>query len=114
MSTVYVTNRWEKPVAFDYAFKPYTFAVGETVEVPVEVANHIFGYGAEDKEPYMARLGLIKTRNDIPDGLKIIAKFEIADTPPSQDRSLSPAVERVPLPPLKGSGGKFRAAHNGA
>ena len=51
MTTVYVTNKWDKPLVDEYAFKPYTFPVNESVEIPVEVARHIFGYGSENKEP---------------------------------------------------------------
>mgnify|MGYP006269898395 FL=1 len=110
MTTLYVTNKWEKPITFDYAFKLYEFPVGVTVEAPAEAVRHIFGYGDEDKEPYMARLSFIRTKNDIPQGLKILEKFEIGDKPPQKDHLLSPVVERVPLPSAKKVGGKSNVA----
>lgn len=106
--TVFVTNRWERDIAFTYAFKPYLFPLGETVEVPMEAARHIFGYGEQDKEPYMAQLALIRTRNDIPDGLKALAKIDIAEQPPRKEHSLSPVLQGVPLPAGRRVGGKLR------
>ena len=50
MTTVYVTNKWDKPITFSFEYVWYTFPVGETVEVPLEAARHIFGYQHEDKE----------------------------------------------------------------
>lgn len=98
MQTVYVTNRWSKPIEFSFNYKPYRFPVGETVEAPIEAVCHIFGHGDPDKVPYMSRLALIQTQKDIPDGLKILEKFEISEQPPKKDHLLSPVVERVPLP----------------
>ena len=112
MQTLYVTNKWEKPITFDYAFKLYEFPVGVTVEAPAEAVRHIFGYGDEDKEPYMARLSFIRTKNDIPQGLKILEKFEIGEKPPQKDHLLSPVVERVPLP-AKRVGGKVNSQNDG-
>ena len=106
MQTVYVTNRWVKPIEFSFEYKPYRFPVGETVEAPLEAVRHIFGHGDEDKEPYMARLALIQTKMDIPEGLKILQKFEITAEPPKKDHLLSPVVERVPLPSK--AGGKLK------
>jgi hypothetical protein len=98
MQTVYVTNRWVKPIEFSFEYKPYCFPVGETVEAPLEAVRHIFGHGEPDKVPFMSRLSLIQTQKDIPEGLKILQKFEITDEPPKKDHLLSPVVERVPLP----------------
>jgi hypothetical protein len=47
----------------------------------------------------MARLAMIHTKADIPKGLKILEKILITDQPPKKGHSLSPVVERVPLPP---------------
>jgi hypothetical protein len=112
MQTLYVTNKWEKPITFSYEYKPYTFPVGQTVEAPEDAVCHIFGYGDPNKEHYMARLALIKTKNDIPDGLKILSKIEISDKPPMQNHLLSPVVERVPLPSKK-VGGKINLQNDG-
>ena len=110
MTTVYVTNKWDRPITFSFEYVPYTFPVGETVEIPLEGARHIFGYQHEDKEPFMAQLAIIKTKAEVPDGLKILSKILITDQPPKKGHSLSPVVEKVPLPPSVEAGGKFNAA----
>ena len=112
MQTLYVTNKWEKPITFSFEYNPYTFPVGETVEAPEDAVCHIFGHGDPDKEIYMARLAMIQTKHDIPEGLKILSKIEISIKPPVKDHSLSPVVERVPLPSKK-VGGNFDARQNG-
>lgn len=98
MNTVYVTNRWTRDIEFSYAYKPYRFPVGETVEVPLDAVCHIFGHGDTNKEPYLARLAIIRTTRELPEGLKALEKIEISDNPPQKDHLLSPVVERVPLP----------------
>jgi hypothetical protein len=108
MTTTFVTNTWEKPIKFDYAFKLYEFPVGKTVEIPEDAARHLFGYGEEDKEPYLVRLGLIQTKKDIPDGIRILSKFLISLDPPKRNQSLSPLVEKVPLPGNARAGGNFK------
>lgn len=98
MSNLYVTNRWDRPIEFSYNYKPYKFPVGITVEAPDDAVRHIFGLDDPNKEKYLSRLAIIQTRNDIPNGLKALEKIEISDQPPRKDHSLSPVVERVPLP----------------
>ena len=111
MSTVYVTNRWIKPIEFSFEYKPYSFPVGETVEAPIEAVRHIFGHGEEDKVPFMSRLALIQTQKDIPEGLKILQKIEISEQPPIKGHALSPVVERVPLPSKVGGKLKESSLH---
>lgn len=104
--TVYVTNKTDKPLVVDYGCQDIKFLCGEPVQISIIAARHIFGYGHENKEPFMASLGFIKTTNDIPAGLELLSKFEISKDLPKEDHSLSPVVEKVPLPQKRG-GGKF-------
>jgi hypothetical protein len=107
MTTVYVTNKSDKPLVDEYAYKTITFPVNETVEVPVAIARHLFGYEQEDKVPAMVRIGLIKTTNDIDEGLAKLAKFQITHEEPKQDRFLSPGDDLVtPLVPKAREGRK--------
>ena len=85
----------------------YEFLPGKTLEIPEEAAAHIFGYGDSDKQPYLARLGWAKTSNDLDEGLKILSQWELSTEPPKKNQSLSPLVERVPLPAQKRAGGKI-------
>lgn len=101
---MYVTNRTDKELVIDFGCKEIKFPVNQPVEMTEYGVRHVFGHGVEDKEPHMASLGIIRTRNDIPEGLKILAKFEITEELPAKNQSLSPLVEQVPLPPKRGGG----------
>jgi hypothetical protein len=110
MSVIFVTNNSDKVWKDGYAGKFYTFGKGETVEIPIEVATHVFGYGDDNKEPYLARLGWITTANDLEKGLELLSKWELSTEPPKKNQSLSPLVERVPLEVVKSRGGKVLSA----
>ena len=106
MTTIYVTNRGEKPLIQDYAFKDYKFPVNEPVEISVDMARHVFGYQQEDKLPAMVRLGLCKSTNELEEGQARLAKFEITLEKPEKNRFLSPGDDLVtPLVP-KGHRGR--------
>lgn len=107
MSVIYVTNCSGQLLQDSFAGVSYEFPVAQTVEIPEEAAVHIFGYGDDNKEPYLSRLGWIHTRNEVESGLARLAKFKLSDQPPEKDQSLSPLVERVPLPAQKRAGGKI-------
>jgi len=109
MSNIFVTNHTDKTHKDGYGGVFYVFEPNKTVEIPVEVARHIFGYGEDNKEPYLARLGWIVTSNDLDKGLEILTKWDISTEPPKKNQSLSPLVERVPLP-VKKAGGKVLQA----
>ena len=110
MTSIFVTNNSDRKLKDGYAGVQYSFMPGETTEIPVEVAKHVFGYGDENKEPYLARLGWIKTANDLDDGLDRMSKWQFTDQPPKKNDSLSPIVERVPLEVVKPRGGKVLSA----
>ena len=107
MSNIYVTNNTDKTLKDGFGGVFYEFKPGSTIEIPPETARHIFGYGDDKKEPYLARLGWAKTSNDLEAGLEILAQWEISTQPPKKNQSLSPLVERVPLPSQKRAGGKI-------
>jgi len=110
MSSIFVTNNSDKKLKDGYGGVFYEFKKGETVEIPENVARHIFGYGDENKEPYLARLGWIITQNDLEKGLEILAQWDLSTEPPKKNQSISPLVERVPLPSAKKGGGKVLQA----
>lgn len=83
-NTVFVTNTGTDRFSDAWDGKPYDFAPGKTVEVPIEVAAHIFGYGLEDKTPQIARLGWATTTKDLPEGLKRLSKFKIDENRPAR------------------------------
>jgi hypothetical protein len=110
MNIIYVTNNSDINLVDGWDGVQYTFKPGSTVEVPLSIATHIFGYGVDNKEPYLARLGWIKSKNDFENGLSILSKWDLSTEAPKKDRVLSPVVERVPLPAEKQVRGKVLTA----
>ena len=106
MEEVFVTNNSGQTLVAEFNYREITFPVGESVKVPINAAKHIFGFGAENKEPYLARLGFIRLHSEIEQGLEKLAKFEITSELPQQDRSLPSAVGVVPLRVEKHARGK--------
>jgi hypothetical protein len=109
MSNIFVTNNTDKLHKDGYGGVFYVFEPAKTIEIPVEAARHIFGYGVDNKEPYLARLGWMITSNDLDKALENLSKWELSTEPPKKNQSLSPLVERVPLP-IKKAGGKVLQA----
>lgn len=103
---VFVTNKSGKKLEMSYAYQMYKFPVDETVQVPLEAVKHIFGYGAENKEPYLSALGFIRLHSELEEGLERLSQFEISEEPPQKNRSLPSAVGVVPLHVEKRVGGK--------
>ena len=95
--TVFVTNEDTLPFTDHWDGKPINFPPGETVEVPRHVAVHIFGYGDEDKVPYLTRLGWTKTLNDLPAAMQRLNLFKISNTAPEIRRQLSPVADSPPV-----------------
>ncbi len=106
--SIYVTNNSDKPLKDGFAGIQYEFKVGETVEIPLDAAQHIFGYGKKDKLPTITRLGWAKTMNELEEALARLAQWELSENPPKENHVLSPVVDKVPLP--KKAGGKVLKA----
>jgi len=108
---VYVTNNSDKELVSEYSYTEYKFPVGKTVAVPHNAAKHIFGYGQENKEPYLARLGFVRLHSELEQGLEKLLQFEIStEAPVEKNRSLPSAVGVVPLHVEKRVGGKSSQA----
>jgi hypothetical protein len=107
---VYVTNRSDKKLVADFSYQKYEFPVNETKEISVLAAKHIFGFGDNNKEPYLTSLGWIRFHSDLEQGLEKLEKFEISHVAPQQNRSLPSAVGVVPLHVEKRAGGKSSQA----
>ena len=111
MSIVWVTNKGTEKLTDGWDGKKYDFLPRIPVEVPVAVAQHVFGYGLRDKTQAVVRLNWTKTANDLPDGLAKLELFEISQTRPQGYRETSPTVDRTPLPvPRRGEGKGTQAA----
>ena len=107
MELLYVTNNSDKELVATFSFESYKFPANETVALSPEAAQHIFGYGKENKEPYLARLGFIRLHSELEQALEKLSKFEISTEPPTEkNRSLPSAVGVVPLRVERRAGGK--------
>lgn len=103
---VYVTNDDEQTFAAEYCATEYTFKTGATTALPLAAARHIFGYGDDNKMPYLIRLGWVRLNTEYDKGLERLAKISFSAEPPSKGRSLPSAVGVVPLHVEKRAGGK--------
>lgn len=103
---VWVTNTSDEFFADMWDGKQYNFLPNKAIEVDVEVAQNIFGYGVQDRTPILVRLGWTKVTSDIPKALERLEKFVISDTQPQTYHNASPVVDRVPFPASRRGGGK--------
>lgn len=106
MDVVFVTNRGDAEHTDSYLGVTYEFARGVTLEMPVQAARELLGYGHSDKTQFVIRLGWPKTNLDVPEAIERLNKIEISKTPPEKNRSVPSAVGPVLLHPEKGVGRK--------
>jgi len=97
MSVVYVTNTGDTKLRDGCGGIFYDFPKNETVEIPLEAAKHIFGYMNPNKEPFLSRLGWVRSFAEIDKGYEKLQEFKISEQPPEQNRSLPSAVGVVAL-----------------
>ena len=98
MSVIYVTNMGSQHASGLFCNQNYDFPPGVCVETPLEIAQHIFGYGLDNKEPCLIRLGWVKMNTDLPRALERLSQFRFTKEPMRTDQSLGPLVERVAPP----------------
>lgn len=103
---VWVTNKSDEFFADKWDGKDYIFPPNKSVEINDLLAQHIFGYGVENKTPVLVRLGWIKFSSDIPKAIERLEKFTITETQPQTYHNTSPVVDRVPFPASRRGGGK--------
>lgn len=97
MSVVYVTNTGDTKLRDGCGGVFYDFPKDETVEIPLDAAKHIFGYMNPNKEPFLSRLGWVRSFAEIDKGFEKLAEFKISEQPPERNRSLPSAVGVVAL-----------------
>ena len=106
MSNIFVTNNSDQDLHDGYGGVFYDFKIGSTVEIPENVAQHIFGYGDENKEKYLVQLGLMRLHSELEEATEKFQKVTFSETAPSKGSSLPSAVGVVPLRIEKSVGGK--------
>ena len=95
---MWVTNNSEHDLEDGYDGKRYTFAKGQSIEVPTIVCNHVFGYGDDNKEPYLRRLGWMTHNKEHDKALARLNDFAFSSERPKHNvHVLSPVVDAVPV-----------------
>lgn len=108
---MWVTNNSEQDLIDGYDGKRYTFASGAFIEVPDVVVRHVFGYGDDNKRPYLQRLGWFLTSDGYDKALIRLNQFSFSSEKPSAPAHvLYPVVEANPLPIPKRKGGGLALA----
>jgi len=109
---MWVTNNSEHDLEDGYDGKRYLFAKGQSVEVPTIVCNHVFGYGDDNKEPYLRRLGWMLNSKERDLALERLHKFSFSSERPKHNvHVLSPVVDAMPVPmPNKRGAGLVQVA----
>jgi hypothetical protein len=103
---IWVTNTSNEFLVQHWDGKAISFPPNKPVQLSLELAQIIFGYGLEDKATALVRLGWVKFSNDIPAALEKLRKFVISETQPQTYHNVSPVVERVPPLASRREGGK--------
>ena len=98
MTTIFVRNNGSNPLVDGFNGVTYNFACGEEVEIPEVAAKHIFGYGDDNKEPYLVRLGWMKMNTDFPIAMERLGKFSFSRESSKPVHVSAPVVERVAAP----------------
>jgi hypothetical protein len=112
MTTIFVRNNGSEPFSDGLDGIMYNFEPGKEVEIPEIAAKHIFGYGDDNKEPYLVRLGWMKMSNQFNMAMERLGTFSFSkeSSLPKQEPAKTvhlsaPVVERVaaPMPKAKGA-----------
>lgn len=98
MTTLFVRNNGDDSFVDSFDGIAYQIAPGKEVEIPEIAAKHIFGYGDDDKEPYLVRLGWMKMNTDMPVAMERLGKFSFSRESSKPVHLSAPVVERVAAP----------------
>lgn len=72
---IIVVNHSESELVDRFNGIDLVFPLGKKVLLDEDAARHVFGFGEEDKAPYLARLGWIRSNGDYTEAMKRLAKF---------------------------------------
>jgi len=95
MKNIFVTNNGDFDFEDGYAGSRYTFSCKSTVEIPIEAAKHIFGYGEQDKTSHLIRLGWLRMSNEVDRAMEKLNKFSFSMQPTKNGHSQAPVVDKV-------------------
>ena len=78
---VRVTNGSDALIEGRFAGDDYEFPPGETVDIHLAAAQHIFGFGDDDKMRALTRLGWLQTSADLKPAMARLALVTFGDVP---------------------------------
>ena len=70
-----VRNRNSFDLVDRYNGQDFVFPVGKTVALDMDAARHIFGFGADDKAPFLTRQGWMRHSGEYDSAMKILNGF---------------------------------------
>jgi hypothetical protein len=71
-----VTSRLQKKFRARYVGIDYDFRQNEAVNLPIDAARHIFGFGEDDKTASLHRLGWLTHTEGLEEALEKLSKIE--------------------------------------
>jgi len=80
--TIIVTNNSSTELSDRFNGIDIVFPPGKRVLIDEDAAKHIFGFGADDKTMYLARLGWLRSANEKQAALDRLAEFSFASFDP--------------------------------
>ena len=113
MTTIFVRNNGSETFSDGLDGTVYHFEPGKEIEIPEIAAKHIFGYGDDNKEPYLVRLGWMKMSNQFNLAMERLAQFSFSKESSKTVHLSAPVVERVAAPMPKANGAAKVANLNG-
>lgn len=87
---IYVTNNGKTTLIDHFNGERYVFEPGKTISIPKLAAEHIFGYGKDDKLPNLIRLGWIRITSEMDAAMRKLGEFSFSQNPPQTIHSSSP------------------------
>ena len=111
--TIFVRNNSQDDFFDSFDGVRYNFIPGKEIELPDDAAKHIFGYGDDNKEPYLVRLGWMKMNTDYHLAMEKLSQFSFSRESSKPVHLSAPVVERVAAPLPKARGAAKVAVSNG-
>lgn len=90
--TLWITNGNGEDYEDRFDGEDYYFAVGDPVEVPIDGACLMFGYGEDNKTSTLMRAGKAATANDLKSGLVWLANFAFNNAKPPE-QAVAPLLQ---------------------
>ena len=95
--SLWVTNEGSTSLTETFRGKEFSFLPGVPTQIPLDMAEGVFGHYSKDKTEFLARLGWIKYNSDVPAALERLAQFQISEELPVKPRLVASAGGVVPL-----------------